>query len=141
MFAQFVPVIATLVGTVIVALLGALGIWIKARWDDRAAQRVASGTVETSDAATVFANQIAVLDASEKLRHDMGTQLERCSAETESLKQAYTRLEARMEEQATENRGLLKESQQRITVLERQLVEMTRLLAEKGPPDDTGTGT
>lgn len=140
MVAQFVPVIATLVSTILVAIIGALGIWIKGRWDDRAAKRLASGSVETSDAATVFANQIAVLDASEKLRHDIGAQLERCAAETESLKTANARLEARMEEQATENRGLLRESQQRIAVLEGQLLEITKLLAEKGlPPDDAGT--
>jgi hypothetical protein len=138
MVAQFIPVIATLASTVIVALIGALGIWIKGWWDNRAANRVASGTVETSDAATVFANQIAVLDASEKLRHDAMAQLERCAAETESLKAAITKVEERMEEQAIENRALLRESRKRIATLEGQLMEMTRLLAEKGP-DDTGT--
>lgn len=134
MIAQIVPVIATLVTTVIVALFGALGIWIKARWDDRAASRIASGTVETSDASLIFANSIANFDASEKLRHDAMAQLERCAAETESLNAAIAKLEARMEEQATENRAVLRESRERISVLEGQLVEMTRLLADKKGP-------
>lgn len=73
-------------GVVVGGLISAGALVWNGRRTDRTEQRNTSGMVDTSDAQTVFANQIAVLDAERTLRQALTVLVEKCQGETEQLK-------------------------------------------------------
>jgi chromosome segregation ATPase len=99
---------------------------------ERIEVRQASGSVETSDAALVFAQQQQVFAASEKLRHDMRDQIEHMQTEFAALKQENRDLEKKLHDQAEEHTATLAKWRDRVEVLEEELEDMsTRLAAEE----------
>lgn len=105
-------------GVVLGGLISAGALVWNGRRTDRTAQRNTSGMVETSDAQTVFANQIAVLDAERTLRQALTVLVEKCQGETEQLK--------------TDMRDQDDRYRVRIEKLEATLLEMTEQLRKGG---------
>lgn len=103
-------------GTAVGAIVAGAAVVIKGRMDAKNAQRLASGTVATADSAVVFDNQMKAFDASERLRHDMAAQIERCQGEIAALKAELNQTHDRY--------------QQRVEALETELAEMAERLRE-----------
>lgn len=117
MFAQAGAVYGML-GLVVGGLItGGVALW-NGRRTDKTEQRNTSGMVDTSDAQTVFANQIAVLDAERTLRQALTALVEKCQGETAQLK--------------TDLRDQDERYRVRIEKLEGTLLEMTEQLRKAG---------
>lgn len=105
-------------------LAAAVSLW-QARRGEKSEQRKSSGTVETSDAKTIFDSAMTNFEQSEKLRHDLRDQVDRCQTEIGKLKDENRALINQLNEQAAANADRLTKYRERVEALEDELFDMS----------------
>lgn len=92
-----------------IAITAAVNLW-RGRRADRLEQQRTSGSIETSDAETVWAQRGAVFEEAERIRHELRDEVERLRGELSEARGRIATLEASNDELRTRLEALERKS-------------------------------